>query len=94
MNYFYNLQIKKTRYICLASKLVSLLTHYTLIRYLFISYQAPGLSWWLSGKEFPCQCRRHGFNPWVGKIPLEKEMATHASILAWDIPWTEEPGKL
>ena len=24
--------------------------------------------------------------------PLEKEMATHASILAWEIPWTEEPG--
>ena len=24
--------------------------------------------------------------------PLEKEMATHASILAWRIPWTEEPG--
>ena len=26
--------------------------------------------------------------------PLEKEMATHASILAWEIPWTEEPGGL
>ena len=25
---------------------------------------------------------------------LEKEMATHSSILAWEIPWTEEPGKL
>ena len=24
--------------------------------------------------------------------PLEKEMATHSSILAWRIPWTEEPG--
>ena len=24
--------------------------------------------------------------------PLEKEMATHSSILAWGIPWTEEPG--
>ena len=24
--------------------------------------------------------------------PLEKEMATHSSILAWKIPWTEEPG--
>ena len=29
------------------------------------------------------------FDPWVGKIPLEKEMATHFSILAWRIPWTE-----
>ena len=26
--------------------------------------------------------------------PLEKEMATHFSILAWRIPWTEEPGRL
>ena len=26
--------------------------------------------------------------------PLEKEMATHSSILAWEIPWTEEPGSL
>ena len=26
--------------------------------------------------------------------PLEKEMATHSSILAWRIPWTEEPGSL
>ena len=27
-----------------------------------------------------------------GKDPLEKEMATHSSILAWRIPWTEESG--
>ena len=26
--------------------------------------------------------------------PLEEEMATHSSILAWEIPWTEEPGRL
>ena len=26
--------------------------------------------------------------------PLEKEMATHSSILVWKIPWTEEPGRL
>jgi len=28
------------------------------------------------------------------KDPLEKEMATHSSILAWETPWTEQPGKL
>ena len=32
---------------------------------------------------------------WVGSLgredPLKKEMATHSSILAWKIPWTEEP---
>ena len=50
-----------------------------------------------SGKELTCQCKKHkrrGFDPWVGKIPLEKGMATYSSILAWKIPWTEEPGGL
>ena len=35
---------------------------------------------------------------WVQSLgqedPLEKEMATHSNILAWKIPWTEEPGRL
>ena len=26
--------------------------------------------------------------------PLEKEMATHSTLLSWEIPWTEEPGRL
>ena len=30
----------------------------------------------------------------VGEDPLEKEMATHSSTLAWKIPWTGEPGRL
>ena len=29
-----------------------------------------------------------------GEDPLEKEVATHSSILAWGVPWTEEPGGL
>ena len=29
-----------------------------------------------------------------GEDPLEKEMATHSSILAWKLPWTEEPDRL
>ena len=52
---------------------------------------------WCSGKEAACQCRkheRHEFDPWVRKIPLEEETATHSSILAWKSPWTEEPGGL
>ena len=28
------------------------------------------------------------------ELPLKKEMATHSNILAWEIPWTEEPGGL
>ena len=35
---------------------------------------------------------------WVQSLswedPLQKDMATHPSVLAWEIPWTEEPGKL
>ena len=35
---------------------------------------------------------------WVHSLtwedPLEKGMATHSSILAWEVPWTEEPGRL
>ena len=38
--------------------------------------------------------RRLGFDPWVGKIPLEEGMATHSSITAWKIPCKEEPGRL
>ena len=33
--------------------------------------------------------------PFLGREdPLEEEMATHSSILAWEIPWTDEPGGL
>ena len=46
----------------------------------------PGFS---NGKGIYLQCRRPRFNPWVRKIPLEKEMATHSNTLAWKIPWTD-----
>ena len=39
------------------------------------------------------QYKRPEFDPWW-EDPLEKEMATHSSILAWEIPWTEKPGGL
>ena len=49
-----------------------------------------------SGKESACWCRRRETRVqslgW--EDPLEKEMAIPSSILAWDIPWTEEPGRL
>ena len=35
---------------------------------------------------------------WIGSLgwedPLENEMSIHSSILAWEIPWTDEPGRL
>ena len=34
------------------------------------------------------------FRPWVQEDSLEKGLSTHSSILAWRIPWTEEPGGL
>ena len=47
-------------------------------------------------KEHACQCRRRkrcGSIPGLGRS-LEEGRATHSSILAWRIPWTEEPGGL
>ena len=44
-------------------------------------------------KESTCNARDPGSIPgW--EDPLEEEMATHASVLAWRFPWTEEPGGL
>ena len=50
-----------------------------------------------TGKESTCQCRLDITD--TGSIPgsgrsLEEGMATHSSILAWRIPWREEPGRL
>ena len=45
-------------------------------------------------KRICLQFRRPRFDPSVRKIPLEKGMAIHFSILAWRIPWTEELGGL
>ena len=48
-------------------------------------------------KNLPGQCREMQ-DTWVWSLgqedPLEEEMATHSSVLAWKIPWTEEPGRL
>ena len=47
-----------------------------------------GLPRWLSGKESFCQCRRLRFHLW------RRKLASHFSILSWEIPWTEGPGEL
>ena len=46
---------------------------------------------WLSGKESACNAGHAGSIPGLEDL-LGKEMATHCSILAWEIPWPEEPG--
>ena len=45
-------------------------------------------------QETACNARDLGLIPGLRKHPLEEEMATHSSILAWEIPWTEKPGRL
>ena len=53
----------------------------------------PGLPRWLSGKESTCHAGDpHSVPGWEDL--LEEEMVTHSSILAWEIPWTGEPGGL
>ena len=50
-----------------------------------------------TGKASSCQhrrCKRLGFIHSIGKIPPQKTMPPYSSILAWEIPWTEEPGWL
>ena len=42
-------------------------------RHLVEVYHIQGLPWRLSGSESTCQCKRHGFNPWVRKIPWRRK---------------------
>ena len=55
-----------------------------------IRSDSPGGS---DSKVSACDIRDQGSIPGSGRS-LDKEMATHSSILAWRIPWTEEPGRL
>ena len=50
----------------------------------------------LSGKAYTCNAGDAGDTASIpgSEDPLEKQMATHFSILAREIPWTEEPGRL
>ena len=49
---------------------------------------------YLAGKASGKRLRLRQAGSLSGEDPLEKEMATHSNILAWEIPWTEEPGGL
>ena len=55
-----------------------------------------GLFRWLSGKKkkISLPMQEIQVQSLGGEDPLEEEMATHSSILAWRIPWTEEAGRL
>ena len=55
-----------------------------------------GLPWWLRVKNLPAMQELEEMQvPSLGREdPLEEGVATHANILAWRIPWTEESGGL
>ena len=47
---------------------------------------------WVSGEKILLPTQEAQVQSLGLEDPLEKEMATHSSILAWEIPWIEEPG--
>ena len=51
-----------------------------------------GLPWWLRWKRIRLPMQETWLQSLSGEDSLEKEMAADSSILAWRIPWTEEPG--
>ena len=59
----------------------------------YFSHCFKGFSGDSDSEEFTCNAGDLGLIP-GSRNPLEKGMATHSSILAWRIPWTEEPGGL
>ena len=56
--------------------------------------ESKGLPWWLKGKKIHLPKQETYIQSLDQKDPLEKEMATRSSILAWEIPWIEVPGGL
>ena len=53
-----------------------------------------GLPWWLSSKESAANAGDMGWIPGLGRPPVEENGNPIPNILAWEIPWTEEPGGL
>ena len=62
----------------------------------FLSMLPSGHPWWLSGKESACSARDTETQVLSldREDPLEKEIATHSSIITWENPWTEKSGGL
>ena len=59
--------------------------------HMYIYMQASQVAQWVKNLTVMQEMQ---FLPMGGEDPLEKDMETHCSILAWKIPWTEEPGGL
>ena len=61
---------------------------FSIAKYVLFNIGFPG---GLVVKNLPANAGDAGLIPGSAR-PLEEEIATHSSILAWEIPWTEEPG--
>ena len=53
--------------------------------------QPLGRPWWLSGKDSACQCRRHKFSPWSGKILYSSEQLSPCTTATESVPWGAGP---
>ena len=64
--------------------------------FVFFRQMSSGLPQWLSSKDSTCNAGAQEIQVQFlhQEDPLEKSLATHSSIFAWKIPWTEEPGGL
>ena len=73
----------------ISSWLISANNSFSVLQFSWVTLSFPRSS---VGKESVCNA---GTRVWFlgQEDPLEKEMATHSSILAWRIPWTEKPGR-
>ena len=73
-------------------------THSSILAWRIPWTEEPGFPSSSVVKNTPTIHRQGDTDPWVGSLgqedPLEKEMVTHSSILAWRIPWMEELGGL
>ena len=66
-----------------------------LFKTVFSTFSSPfGASLVAQTVKNPCAMEESQVRSLGREDPLEEEMATHSSILAWEIPWTEEPGGL
>ena len=67
--------------------------HFRNCAFIVLGCHMLGLSWWLSGKESACQCKRRRrcwFDPWVRKILWRRKWQPVPVLLPRKIPWTEE----
>ena len=62
--------------------------------FLGVSKAGPWLLWWLRWWRILLQCRRPGFDPWVGKIPWRRVRQPTPVFLPGASPWIKEPGRL